>query len=192
MTSQRYVTIPRESLVTRRPAVVRKLLTPLARAVDTDAGWADGGWVIAAAGGKRNEVLDYRDRTFETQVPRFEANYYERWQEYDAKGRAYYLERMYFHLYGVRDRHGDRLPVIALHCDPAPANVADMSEYALSTHVHVSAAAYPINRAHICLEIERLSAICGSIAELTRSVERGLMLIKHEVLDHADVSRLVA
>jgi hypothetical protein len=67
-----------------------------------------------------------------------------------------------------------------------------MTEYQLATHVHVNVAQYPVDDAHICLEIERFDDVCGSLSKITASMARGLRLVEQEILKHPDVARLTA
>jgi len=190
--AQRVVTADRQHLVSKRRNTIKSLLAGIAAStIGTQLKPTGRALVLVTSSGAQPSDA-YTDWTFPTRVPSFVAAYYERWLPYSEKDEVFNLERCYFHLYALRGPDRRREEVVALHCDPAPLDVGEMSEYKMATHLHVKAARYPIGAAHICLDIGRFSEVCKSLSGVTAAMERGLKLIEEEILLHADALQLTA
>ena len=132
----------------------------------------------------RKVLNHYRDWRFNTYVDGIRAGYYERWGPIDASRRRYYFERAYLHLFHRTGtlRDAAESQILALHCDPNEPLTAPHARYKLGPHVHVSAAASPLDESHIALNYSHLDAVLSSFESLCKAWDNSITLVKEEIL----------
>lgn len=192
MASQRVITADVSHLLHERKRKLIRMLSPLARPGFSIDFLQLGQRVVIVAKAGPQVSSNYAEWSFPTMVPNIRASYFESWVQFGPGDDILRIERAYFHLYALRGPAANSEQFLALHCEPGTQNASTLSEDAMATHVHVSLAKYPLNRAHFCLEIGRLTAISESLRTLSASFERGLELIRREILVHPDIQQLTA
>ena len=96
-------------------------------------------------------------------------------------GKAFCLNRAYLHLYLRRDEIAEN-QILALHCDPNEPSSQKHYLYKAGPHVHMSAAADPLHRAHIALNTSNLKDVLRSVADLTTALRTAITMVDDQVL----------
>ena len=125
------------------------------------------------------EINEY---DFQTYSKNIRAKYFEIWNKFERDD--YYLSKAYFHLYRNDDEYlKDRMDgeYILLHCDP---NDNDKhGDYKRSPHLHFESAGFPINKAHIALNLSNLDCILSSITDLNNAMRTAIMMLNKQILE---------
>jgi hypothetical protein len=191
MAGHRRIVASADELSSKRGAEILEILKPVAAPyVKTEIIPFGGALVVSAVSGQQVTEA-YIDWTFNTPSEHFLGTYYERWWPSSTKPTTFYLERAYFHLSCVN--RGLTEQVLAVHAEPMPARpVDDNDQNKMATHIHINMSKYPLNKAHVCLELGRLSYICMRRENLSNSLAAAISMVRAEVLDHPDVGLLLS
>jgi hypothetical protein len=104
--------------------------------------------------------------------------YFEAWS-FEARNR-YVLDQAYLNIY-ERDGASEK-EVVCLHCDPSLPPNADHAKYKRGPHIHLSAAGFPYDRAHIPLQGPDLTPVLRSTEALQSALMWGVEMIRDEIL----------
>ncbi len=124
----------------------------------------------------------YRDWRFKTNCAQLSGQYFDDWYPVDDT-HQWSLERAYFQLFRMKSR-SDSSEFVALHCDPDEdlVNGEPWHSYKKGPHIHVRAADAPLPRAHLALADGYLSEVLQDLDGLEISLQRGINLIRHEII----------
>jgi hypothetical protein len=119
---------------------------------------------------------------FTTFVPSLRAAYRERWVPTDERGKSYYLQQGYLHLFYQSGRGEDEEEVLALHCDPNESDDQPHVLYKRGPHIHVVAAPQPLPHSHFALNLSSLDTVLSSIDNLHRAFSGAVLMLQEQVL----------
>ncbi len=120
---------------------------------------------------------------FTTFVPSIRGAYRERWIPVDERGRRYYLELAYLHLYEqLAVGEGER-QFLALHCDPNEDDESPHAKYKQGPHVHVVTAPQPLPHSHFALNLGDLPRVLSSLHDLQTAFSTAVLLLREQVLE---------
>jgi hypothetical protein len=122
------------------------------------------------------------DYNFRTHSPKLKASYYEIWNPLN-KGN-YYLSKAYFHLYRIDNEYLEKRndgEYVLLHCDPNDND--EHGNYKRSPHIHIENANYPINKAHIALNLSDIEEILESRLKLNKALKNAILMLKKQIVD---------
>lgn len=125
---------------------------------------------------------ELNDYFFRTNSSKIRASYYEIWEPL-IKG-DYFLTKAYFHLYRTDNEYLTKREdgeYILLHCDPNDED--EHGDYKRSPHIHIENADYPINKAHIALNLSNINQILASRTELNKALKTAILMLKKQILD---------
>lgn len=121
------------------------------------------------------------DYDFQTIAENIRARYNEVWVKFQKD--EYYLSKAYFHLYKIDEEYLTKRKdgeYILLHCDPNDND--DHGDYKRSPHIHIENSDYPINKAHIALNLSNIKEILVSRMELNTALQKAVLMIKDQIL----------
>jgi len=159
---------------------IQQLLRPISRIV-TGPAWArlsgPSRIIIGTHDGARPSS-DYKDWRFTIDARRHYGMYFETWRA-ETQSR-FVLDQAYLHIYERIDVNERQ--IICLHCDPSLSPGADHERYKRGPHIHMSAAGFPFDRAHIALQGPDVSPVLKSAETLHNALAWGVEMIRDEVL----------
>ena len=140
--------------------------------------------------GKLCFVISYRhinsqelhEYDFQTRSNNIRGSYFEIWNQ-DGRDN-YYLSKAYLHLHRVDKEYIAGKPggeYILLHCDPNDND--DHGDYKRSPHLHFENAGFPINKAHIALNMSNINQILASRDELNIALKAAVLMLNKQILE---------
>jgi len=184
-----------EHLLHMRPEEVRVMLRPLVRGDTTCQRRNERGRngqpciVLASFSGLQPPSDLVRDWRFATPVKILWGSYSERWVPADTKGRRYFLDRAYLHLYRrARREDVNEKEILALHCDPNEPDEPEEhrglkhARYKRGPHIHVSTAEQPMPHSHIALNLGELPEVVKSFEKLSGAISSAIQMLTDQVI----------
>jgi hypothetical protein len=145
--------------------------------------------VLASFSGPQPPSDAFRDWRFATAVTNLWGSYFERWVPVDVKGRHYFLDRAYLHLYRrTRIEDANDREILGLHCDPNEPNEPSNydgpkhARYKRGPHIHVSTAEQPMPHSHIALDLGQLPEVLGSFENLSSAIRSAIRMLDDQVI----------
>ena len=140
----------------------------------------EGGKKIIATHEGSPVLSDFTCWRFATKSRGYWAGYYEIWSLVPGTNNTFELEKAYLTVYRGESEF------VCLHCDPAESGIGKKIEYKQSPHLHVEVAESPVHKAHISICVGNNAAVLADIGNLTRTFERGIEMIKLEIMDRIE------
>lgn len=128
---------------------------------------------------KSQELHEY---DFQTKSKKIRGSYFEIWNQ-DTRDN-YYLSKAYLHLHRVDKEYLEGKAggeYILLHCDPNDDD--DHGDYKRSPHLHFENAGFPINKAHIALNLSNINQILSSRADLNIALKAAVVMLNKQILE---------
>jgi hypothetical protein len=129
--------------------------------------------------------IDYRDWRFDTYKKQYSGMYFEKWCYAEESEKNWYLERAYLSLFKIEKYPPTEKEYVALHCDPFEPKESKHFFYKVGPHIHIIQAEQPLPHAHIPLNRCHLDEVLNSIDDLSRALEKGIEMLKEQILDQA-------
>jgi hypothetical protein len=125
---------------------------------------------------------DIKEYDFQTKSKKIRASYFEVWDKLSKD--TYYLSKAYMHLHRTDDEY---LAVrtdgeyILLHCDPNDND--EHGDYKRSPHLHFENAGFPINKAHIALNLSNINQLLTSRRDLNIALRSAIVMLNKQILE---------
>lgn len=144
---------------------------------------SQSGIITFVVSDKPVKSLEKKDYDFQTTSKNFKASYFEVWVKHEKND--YFLSKAYFHLYRTDNEYLKSIredgEYVLLHCDPNDND--EHGDYKRSPHVHIENAEYPINKAHIALNLSNITQILESRLELNKALKSAILMLKEQIID---------
>lgn|ERR1017187_4693453 len=139
-----------------------------------------GGKILAAHDGMPPES-DFQGWHCQTFAKSIWCQYYELWKPFD-KGRQWYLDRAYFHLYKTNLAERKLEQFLCIHSDPNCTDPPPTNTFKSGPHLHILMAEEPIPRCHFPLNLGHLKSVLSSRLNLTSAFRDAIGVICEDVL----------
>jgi hypothetical protein len=178
-----------------RNKTIKQFLKPIARDYQDlyvgSTGSSTTQYIASAKDNSSTTTGRYDDMRFRTVIPSLRAMYYERWYRIDkGKGKFYYLDRAYLHIYMIEPALAEEKEFCLLHCDPNEPDNAAHAKYKQSLHLHIECTDSSCSphchiwpHAHIALNTGYLNHVLRDVNSLTQAIEEAVLMLREEVLD---------
>jgi len=166
--------------VNKRRLAIQKLFKPLARSSRVEVFRRSIGSDVVFGLGQNTPQL--RAARHATRHDGIFMNYYEIWNQYDAKA-SYCLNKAYLHIHMANRNGTEDEELLALHTDPMTPAIDPSFKYKRGPHLHFSKAPGDLSKSHVALCLSDIDNVCNNMATFSNALDSAVGMINDEFFD---------